>query len=74
MAEDLYALGAQYETTEAIQTMSGLVQRSLEIQGDQAEMLEALPKSGEQQTRLTRWVLGFAVLSVVATIAAAFLT
>ena len=81
MAEELYAVAAQYDTTEAIQTMSGLVQRSLEIQGDQVEMLAALRKSGEQQTTLTKWVLGFAiaavivaVLSVVAALAAAFLT
>ena len=76
MPEGLYGVAAQYETTETIQEMSELVQQSLEIQAKQTEMLDALRKSGEQQTRLTQWVLGFSIAAVIVavlSVAVAFL-
>jgi uncharacterized membrane-anchored protein len=76
-----YIVEAQYETIEVIQKMGGLLEQSLEVQGKQTEVLQAVQRSAEQQTRLTRWVLGFAIgavvvglLGVAASMAVALLT
>jgi hypothetical protein len=59
-----YILEAQYDTVEVIHEMGSLLEESLEVQGKQIEVLEAVQKSADQQTGLTRWVLGFAIAAV----------
>jgi len=67
-----YIVEAQYETIDVIQKMGSLLEQSLEVQGKQTEVLQAVQRSADQQTRLTRWVLGFAILSCL--MAAAIVT
>jgi hypothetical protein len=62
---EAYILEAQYDTIEVMRAMGGLLEQSLEVQGKQIEVLESVQKSSDQQTKLTRWVLGFAIAAVV---------
>ncbi len=70
-----YMVEALYDAVGAIEGTSGLLTESLEVQRRQAEEIAQTRKSVDNQTRLTRWVLGVAagtlmvsVLTVVATV------
>jgi len=72
---EFYIVEALYDAIGAIEGTSGLLTDSLEVQRRQAEEIAQTRKSVDDQTRLTRWVLGVAaatlmvsVLTVVATV------
>jgi hypothetical protein len=58
---ETYIIKAQQETTDAVESLSELVQQTVEIQGKQIDALITMQGSMDAQTRLTRWVLGVSV-------------
>lgn len=67
--KEAYILEAQYDMIGLIRDMGSLLEQSLEVQGQQIEVLKAVERSTDQQTGLTRCVLGVAIFAAVASIA-----
>lgn len=65
---EFYVVDALYDAVDAIEGTNGLLKESLEVQRRQAEEIAQTRKSVDDQTRLTRWVLGVAAATVVASV------